>query len=292
MVTHCGHHFHDHCLVKHFERSNFCPYDRRELFQYRENFGEIAQLKDLYAVLPDVVTKLQSEHYIEQMLEKKKIIQDEQIVSFFATTVIRVITKDYKFWLKNLLAYYIADRWIQALSFSDQAIAYYATARFIDRVKSRLGLKVWLEFEKSLRRRLDAFSDYKVSEGYIGGSEEDWFLDIIVPDHSFTGHIAYIFGRQYMTSVSYIEASIKTVGEVEQDTFIVVRNPGEDLDLRFGHGKDGLRIQLLHGQILKITDSPGAETLSQINIDINIEDDELFLEDSAGTLYTFVFKFE
>lgn len=293
MVTHCGHHFHDWCLLEHFKENNFCPYDRRELFPDRDNFDNVTRFKDLYAVLPDVVAKLQpSEYLVRQLHEKMEIIHDDQIVSLLIEIVIPRVVNGYNFWLTTLIQSDMADEWIQALSFSDEAIAYYTTARFIDLVKPRLGLKLWLKLEKIRRGRLDAYLTYKASDEYVGDSEEDWFLDAIVPEHSYTNHLAYIFGLSEMVSVLHIEAAIETTGGNRQDTIVDVQNPGEALDLQFGHGKDGLRIQLLHGQVLKITDFRGVGTLSKIKIDVNIKDRELFLEDSAGTLYTFLFKFE
>jgi hypothetical protein len=299
LITHCGHHYHDLCLLEHFKEHNFCPFDRRTLFnQHTIDAYDIFLDNDLtyfFSHLPDVVAKLQPFDYaIKHLMDKARVFDDIQITNHLRRMMIPRIIKEYGWWLS--FTFGTSDEGDdsaekRALTFSDEAIAYYVTAVFLDKIKSRLSLKLWLQLEKMRHRRAQWFFDHRPADG-ADESQEEWFLDAALPEHSFAKHIAHVFGRGDMAEVTYVEVAIEYADGGKKETGIVLTNPGKTLDLQFGNGKDGLRIQLLHGQILKITDWRATGTLSRIELDVKIEDGELFLKDPEGNKHTFIFKFD
>jgi hypothetical protein len=68
-------------------------------------------------------------------------------------------------------------------------------------------------------------------------------------------------------------------------------NPEKTVDLQIGNGVYGLTIQLLHGQILKITDWQVTGRPSLVNLNVRPENAELLLRDPEGNKHTSVFRF-
>jgi hypothetical protein len=298
-ITHCGHHYHDKCILKHFKNHDFCPLDRRILFDQPSHGAWDIYLDDDLAVffshLPDVVAALQPhEYFIEHLKDKGEVFDDIKITNHLRKTIIPRIIKSYARLLDDIFGVsnegaYAAEK--RAYSFSDEAIIYYVTAMFIEKIKSRLSLKLWLQLEKMNHQHAQWLYEHQPPTGEEE-SHEQWFLEAALPDHSFAKHIVHVFGRSGTAEVTCIEVAIEYASGDRGETLVVMSNPGKTVDLQFGNGMHGLTIQLLHGQTLKITDWRATGTLSLIDLDVRPENTELLLRDPEGNNYTYIFRFD
>ena len=294
-ITHCGHHYHDLCLLEHFKKHNFCPYDRGVLFSQptidKYDIFLDYDLEEFFSYLPDVAHNFRNfDYYIEYLMKEPKVFDDLSILDYVLDVLIPKITRWHGFWLRLIFGSGNESEEKQALSFSDEAIAYYVMAIFIEKIKSRVSLKLWLQLEKMRQHYAQSF--YECQADSINESQEEWFLDAALPGHSFVKHIAHVLGRSDMARVTQMEVTVEHAADDRADTLIVLTHPGKVLDLQFGNPTDALKIQLLHAQILKITDSRATGTLSKVDIDVKAEEGKLVLQDPEGNKHTFVFKFD
>jgi hypothetical protein len=298
-ITHCGHHYHDKCILRHFKNHSFCPLDRRHLFDRPTHGAWDIYLDDeltvFFSYLPDVVAALQPHQYfIDHLKRKGEIFDDVKSTNHLRKTIIPRIIKSYRRLLDDIFGRSdkgpdAAEK--RAYSFSGEAITYYVTAMFIDKIKSRLSLRLWLQLEKMNHQHGQWLYDHRPARGEEE-SQEQWFLEATLPDHSFAKHIAHILGRGDTAEVTCIEVAIEYASGDRGETLIVVSNPGDMVDLQFGNGVHGLTIQLLHGQILKITDWRATGMLSLVDLEVRPENAELLLQDPEGNKYTYIFRFD